>query len=167
MNEELRSRIEDVLMTESKFRPPELRRIIERNFVLSVESNRLNNLLDRLILLHQSMSLLQPDPDNTIQIIASTKNRHLTKFLVGPAGEIDLSTDAEILSSDFETSSVAIELEEDEFAAEDEEVGIFCDDSVDDAGSFEVGELWIRFVRCDDVLQSCQCLFKGRTTILT
>ena len=119
MNEGLRRRIEDVLVTEGEFRPPELSEILERNSELSIESNRLNDLLHRLVLLHQSMRLLQSNPHNRIEIITSTENSHLSKFLVGPTGEIDFSTNAEILASDFETGSVAIEFEEDEFAAED------------------------------------------------
>lgn len=51
-----------------------------------------------------------------------------------------------------DAGALAVHLEEDIAAAEDEEVRVFGHDGVDDAGFFEVGELGIGFVGRDDIL---------------
>ena len=87
-------------------------------------------LLCSLVLPHESISSLQSQSDDTVQIIATWQNRHLSKLFVTPLAKVVLFALREIIPRDRDAVSFAIEFEEYRSTTENEEVGIFSDDSI-------------------------------------
>lgn len=77
--------------------------------------------------------------------------RHLSKLLVPPPAHRRVHNGTQSFPLDADTVSIRIELEQHVLAPKDEEVGVLGDDAVDDAVEFQVRELSIGFVGCNDV----------------
>lgn len=112
----------------------------------------MTDLLDRLVLAHQTIRCLESHPRYRIKVIASAQDRHHSKFGIGPTGKVEFFTSGELGAQDFDTVAIRIELEQDGTTTKDEQIRVFRDDSVDNPYAFEVSELWISFVRCHNVL---------------
>jgi hypothetical protein len=108
--------------------------------------------LDSLVLPHELVCLLKSYPLDPLEVIAPTQHCHTPHLRRSPAREVVFSTARKVVAEDLDTITGRVELEQDGFAAKDEEVGVFSDDSVDETVQIEVGELSIRLVGCYNIL---------------
>ena len=100
------------------------------------------------------MSSFEPETSNAVEVVASAQDRHVPKLCVGPAGEVVLATLCKIVAADERAQALAVELEDDVPATEDEQVRVLGDDRIDMTTLFEVCELRVCFVRSNNVLRT-------------
>lgn len=100
------------------------------------------------------MSSFEPETSDAVEVVAPAQDGHVPKLCVGPAGEVVLATLCKVVAADERAQALAVELEDDVPAAEDEQVRVLGDDCIDVSALFEVCELRVCFVRRNNVLRT-------------